>query len=128
MKTYILHGKPKPLQRARVTRYRTYDPQSEEKAKDRLILREQRGNVAPISDGPLDLVVTFFMKIPKSTSKKDSLNGKYHVKRPDLDNLLKYILDVAQGVLIKDDSLVSSIIADKIYDNEPRTEFTFREV
>jgi len=128
MKTYILHGKPIALKRARITKFGSYDPQRKEKGEHRALLYNQRGNIMPISEGPLELVVTFFMPIPKSTPKKKKLQDTFHFKRPDIDNLIKYILDVSQGVIITDDSLISTIIADKVYDKEPRTEFTIHKV
>jgi len=127
MKTYILHGKPIPLQRARVTKFGAYDPQKKEKGEARALIYNQRGTAMPF-DTSVQLVVTFFMPIPKSTPKKIDLNGKLHSKRPDLDNLIKYVLDVIQPIVIKDDSLVGTIIADKIYDDNPRTEFTIMEI
>ena len=42
-------------------------------------------------DGPISLTVKFYMPVPASISKKkqDALKSKPHLKRPDLDNLLK---------------------------------------
>lgn len=128
MKTYILYGKPIPLQRPRVTSFGTYDPQKKEKGEARALIYNQRGTTVPATNVPIQLVVTFFMPIPKSTPKKINLKGKFHYKRPDIDNLIKYILDVIQPILITDDSLVATIIADKIYDENPRTQFIISEI
>ena len=122
MKIYTIYGKPVPLKRPRVTKFVTYDEQRDQKQADRTFLREQRGARLAIANGPLEIKLSFFMPIPKSTTKKNPVNGKPHHKRPDLDNLIKYALDVMQPVLIDDDSFISNIIADKLYDKEPRTE------
>lgn len=67
---------------------------------------------------PLDAAtaeITFFMPMPKSTPKY--LRGfRPHTKRPDLDKLLRAVLDalVAAGVL-SDDSVVHQIHATKMY-------------
>jgi len=72
--------------------------------------------------------ITFFMPIPKTMPKKKREELKYHYKRPDLDNLIKWVLDVAQGVLFEDDSRVCVMHSKKKYDKDPRTEFTIKEI
>ena len=128
MKTYIIYGKPIPLKRARVTRFGAYDPQKKEKEEHREMVYIQRGNVSPETEGPLELIVTFYMPIPKTTPKKILLQGTHHTKTPDIDNLVKYILDVIQPILLRNDSIVSIIIAEKVYDKNPRTEFVLHKV
>lgn len=54
--------------------------------------------------------------------------GDWHTLTSDIDNLCKYFLDVSQGVLFKDDCIVAKLTAQKIYDDNPRTEFTVREL
>ena len=44
-----------------------------------------------------------------------------HIKKPDLDNLLKFTKDCLNGVVWKDDAQVFSIIAEKRYDPNPKT-------
>jgi len=64
--------------------------------------------------GPIILNLTFIMPIPKSFSKlrieyiKSGLEIP-HVKRPDLDNLIKWVKDCLNGWLWKDDSQVYRI-------------------
>ena len=127
MKKYVLYGKPKAKQRVRVTKYSTYDPQADEKADDKMELRKQYGFTVAPKNIPLDVEVIFYMPIPKSTNKKkrqELITERHHHKKPDLDNLIKYTLDVANGILFDDDSRISSIFAEKIYDTDPRTEIT----
>lgn len=50
--------------------------------------------------------------------------GNWHKVRPDIDNMCKYILDIAQPVLFSNDCAVSKLTAKKVYDINPRTEFT----
>lgn len=69
-------------------------------------------------DGPLELIVTFFMPIPKST-KQSPFSPCF--KKPDLDNLLKFILDALTGIAFHGDQQVVSIFAKKLYSDEPRT-------
>ncbi len=77
---------------------------------------------------PVRLCITFWLKRPKSHYR----SGRYsryvrhkapfeHVKRPDLDKLLRAILDGLTGVIYEDDSQVYDIKASKFYSGEPRT-------
>ena len=70
------------------------------------------------------------MPIPASYSKKKkaTVNNTPHTKPPDLDNLIKFVLDVAQGIILADDKLVTTINAKKLYDTIPKTVFTLRPV
>ena len=54
----------------------------------------------------------------------------YHSFTPDLDNLVKMLLDCIQGNdrMIIDDSQVCRIQAEKIYDESPRTEVYIEEI
>jgi Holliday junction resolvase RusA-like endonuclease len=67
--------------------------------------------------------VVFGLPIPKSTSKhkkEDMLNDTIkHIKKPDVDNLLKAVLDGLNGIAWADDSQVIRVCASKIYSTEP---------
>ncbi len=79
---------------------------------------------APLN-GPLLVDISFFMPIPKATSgikRKQMVNGIiYHIKKPDVDNLTKFVLDCLNGLIIVDDSQVTEIRAKKIYSAQPGT-------
>ena len=123
---YKIYGKPIPLKRPRTSFLKkiVYDPQKDEKEDAITQLRLQHKNL-PILDGPLNLNVTFFMPPPPSMSykKKCFLYDLPHFKKPDLSNLIKYLEDVAQGIIFSDDSRITSISAKKIYAETARTEF-----
>lgn len=130
-KTYILRGNPTPLQRPKLTSFpypHAYDPQKQAKAESQIDLRLQHG-YSKLTEGPITLEVTFFMPIPASTpkKKKELLLGQPHVKKPDLSNMIKYLEDVSQGILFRDDAIIDKIIARKLYSDIPRTEFTIRK-
>ena len=63
----------------------------------------------------------FKMPIPQSYSKKkqSALVDAPHAKKPDLDNLVKAVLDALNGVAFEDDSRICSISAVKLYGTEP---------
>jgi Holliday junction resolvase RusA-like endonuclease len=75
-----------------------------------------------------ELEIVFYMPIPTCTPKKMmyqmSFESVPHVKKPDLDNLVKMYLDCANGILIHDDRKIYSIKAKKVYSTFPRTEMT----
>lgn len=117
---YVLSGNPIPLARPRYSNRNVWDCQKALKQTARTMLEEQHANL-PLFSGPLILDVTFYIKVPRV--KRSKLCGKPHIYRPDLSNLIKFVEDVANGILYKDDSIIAQCIAQKFYDEEPRTEF-----
>jgi Holliday junction resolvase RusA-like endonuclease len=122
---YYIEGPPIPLARARMCSHGIYDPQKNEKLLISLNLRSQHGN-RELYAGPLHLNCTFFMGMPKHAKGKwPQLRGTYHKIKPDIDNLEKFLLDICNNIIIKDDCQIASVTKQKIYDYEPRTEFSF---
>lgn len=129
MKVYVIPGDPTALARARYGQRKVYDSQKQLKLIAGLSLVEQHRGLEMFI-GPLHLDVTFFMGTPSkmNAAKRKSLDSTYHVYRPDLSNLLKFIEDIATGILYRDDSLIASISCKKIYDELPRTEFILTQI
>lgn len=67
----------------------------------------------------------FYMPIPKATSNKvrERMAAGLEVpaKKPDIDNLLKAVLDALNGKAYHDDNQIVDISAKKLYSNEPKT-------
>ena len=128
-KVYVINGDPVPLLRPRFSRYtqRVYNSQKNTMLVASIDLQSQH-NQLPFFKGALHLDITFFMAPSKSLrlSKKQIFHGKPHIFRPDLSNLIKFVEDIANGVLYEDDCIISSITAKKVYDIIPRTEFTIQ--
>lgn len=116
---YVIVGDPIPLARARHIHNRVYDSQKALKLINGITLRAQH-NDRPLLSGPLHLNVQFYMPIAATSRKK----AFYHVFKPDLDNLIKWICDISNSILFNDDCIVAKITATKMYDKNPRTEFT----
>lgn len=134
MHVYYLSGEPTPLMRHRFVRSTAamYNPQSARKMVASIELAEQhRGK--ELFSGPIHIDVTFYMPIPKTNGvrkKPRIIPGAYHIFKPDLDNCIKWVGDVATGLgsLFKDDCIIAKITAQKIYDDNPRTEFVVVEL
>ena len=80
----------------------------------------------PLFEGPVHLDITFFMPIPVKTPRKranEMLDAPCFFK-PDLSNLIKFLEDLGSGVLYKDDAIIASVSAKKVYSINPRTEFS----
>jgi Holliday junction resolvase RusA-like endonuclease len=73
---------------------------------------------------PLSLACKFYLTPPKSLIRKTSEPWKTtpHICKPDLDNLVKALLDACNGILYHDDSQVIEINATKEYDINPHIE------
>ena len=80
----------------------------------------QRG--VAILEGPVELEAHFFFARPKSAKKRRGMTVK-----PDVDKLVRGILDAIQGVIFRDDSQVVSVRATKHYDLQERCEIRVRE-
>lgn len=89
----------------------------------RIAARKGMGN-KPMLLSPIGLVVNFHMPIPKSYTKGRSLaaqhNMIYPTKRPDLDNLVKSILDGMNKIVFQDDAQVVNLTCSKFYSVNPR--------
>lgn len=106
---------------------RTFTPQATREAEE--VVREQIGTKyrGKPFDGALRVQMTFFMPIPKSLSekKRKSLVGEPHIKRPDVDNLQKLVLDSLNGIVYVDDSQIAEAFTKKVYSDTPKIEVHF---
>lgn len=121
-----LPTKPVAKGRPRFTRNgHTYTPKKTREATEALQwLMKEEWNAPPISD-PTVVAFRFYMPIPKSWSKKERsyMIGRPHVKKPDLDNLIKLVKDAGNGILWEDDSLIWAYEKSfKVYSEHPRIE------
>ena len=75
---------------------------------------------------PLNVQILFGMPIPESFSKKKKLacivGDIRHVKKPDLDNLTKSVLDALNNVAWNDDAQIVSLNISKGYSKLPHIE------
>ena len=73
----------------------------------------------------IEMHLTFYLPIPKSTSKRvraQMLNGVIlPKKKPDFDNLAYLVTNALKEIVYMDDSLVTDCIIRKRYSDMPRT-------
>lgn len=129
--TITIPGNPIAKKRPRFVRrgkfVGTYNAQETEEGKFRWEMLARIKGCYPIESGiGIRLCCHFFMPIPASVSKKQRalMEGCAvpHIKKPDLDNLIKFVKDCANGILWDDDSQVTSLTASKAYHPQPATE------
>ena len=70
-------------------------------------------------DIPLKAEITAYFAIPKSKKRKI---GDDVTKRPDLDNIIKIILDALNKVAYHDDAQISEVTCNKKYALNPKVE------
>ena len=145
----IIPGKPIPKQRARYSKRGkhviTYDPQEADKKLVRQIMTSQITDIANSTDkikymqlgeichsDVFSVQFIFFLPLNESDSviaKNKKLWGLTRANvKPDYDNLEKFYLDCANGILWGDDSHVVLAKALKTYSEEPRVEIVIEPI
>lgn len=99
----------------------TYNSQSEEEETVGWRLRSRIGTKKPF-EGPIIVSTIFVFAWPKSWPKKK--RPTHHMSKPDIDNLIKWIGDVGNGILWHDDRQIVEWWASKLYGEEPTTIIT----
>ena len=134
MQTFIIDGEPTAKGRPRFTkRGHTYTPKKTKDYEDSIKKQLIEQGAEPFEkEAPLKVEVTFYKGYLKSWTKKQVFQAEdgslLPVKRPDLDNYVKAILDGANGLLWHDDSQIVDLLMYKRYDKTPRVEIKVREI
>lgn len=128
MITLELKGKPIPLHRPRACKRGNFIQMYNDQDK---IMEQYRWQIrtdfnVPIYTIPMRIGATFYMPIPKATSKVRTSEMMANILRPmgrpDLDNMLKFILDCMNGIVYEDDSQVCELgTVEKRFGLEPKT-------
>ena len=75
--------------------------------------------------GPIEVVLMFYLLRPRTVSKH---KRPLPTVKPDIDKLVRSVLDALKGRLYADDSQIVRIEACKYYGDTPRVEITVKEV
>ena len=124
----IVYGEPTPKGRPRVAmmgRFPTvYTPKETREAEDTFLQQAIKQKPETPLEGPLSISIKFYKIKPKSKPKKVI----HWTTKPDLDNLVKLVIDALNKVFFQDDSQIIEIQATKQYDQTPRTEVEIRKI
>ena len=74
---------------------------------------KEQGLTKPM-EGPLMVKIRFGFPLPKSQYRKNPKPMMWHMKRPDLDNLYKGVIDAMEGIVYLRDSEIVKVIMDKV--------------
>jgi len=140
---FTVYGEPESKERHRTVRGKdrygrktvhTYTPSKTKNHEEQIgwVYKSHYGGKRFEDGEALAVVINFFLKIPKRTSKKDTElmeQGKIRpTSKKDVDNLEKTVLDGLNGVAYKDDSQVVELTGRKFFSVKPRTEIQIKRV
>ncbi len=116
-------GRPRIYRNKGITRAVTPEKTRSYEEKVKAAYREKYGNALPYPEEALKVQMLIGIGIPKSTGKKkreEMLEGKIRPsKKPDIDNVIKSVLDALNGEAYSDDKQIVEIRAVKYYTSEP---------
>ena len=128
MFSFSVKMKPVAKGRPRLGKYGAYTPAKTRKAESFMkqeIKKIYKGK--PLEDAFV-LIIDFIFAPNKSDTKKTKeqkeSNQIFHVKKPDLDNLVKLVKDSLNGILILDDSQICTEITNKLFGKEDEIKIT----
>lgn len=129
----VVPGKPMGKQRVRVTRKGiAYTPKKTVNYETliKYLYIEKYGD--KVLEGPIRAIITAYMFIPKSTSKKrrkKMLEGKIlPTKKPDWDNIGKITTDALSGIAYRDDNQIVDGRVVKQYGETPCVQIVLKSI
>ncbi|HAR6121593.1 TPA: RusA family crossover junction endodeoxyribonuclease [Staphylococcus pseudintermedius] len=119
-------GSPRPRFRNTGRFVQTYMPTKYTKHKE--YIAKQMPDLK--NEAPIKVTVEFHFPFLKSWSKKkcERIKGHFKETKPDLDNLLKTVLDAGNQKLWKDDNQIVELHSLKKYNEIPHTKIVIEEV
>lgn len=119
---FFFQHPPKAQKRPRFGCGVVYDPQKKIKELYQIeaVAQMRRQGSEMVLESPVSVNLSIEVPLPNSWShkRKEREFGKSVTTRPDLDNYLKFYLDVLNGIAYEDDKLVSEIFCHKLYGDE----------
>lgn len=123
---FILEHDPISQPRVRFSKGRVYDPVSAVKKNLKWEVASQmrqKGYLIHLY-GPISIHLIFYTKKPNKLAKRLKNTIFWNFKKPDLDNFVKFYLDVLNKIAYSDDRIISRLSAEKIYGDKPSVEIT----
>ena len=85
----------------------------------------------PLIETAVAIHLVFIRSYPKNLPKKEASRERRLrealVRKPDLDNMVKAAIDGIKGIIIKDDTVVTRLSAEKRFGPEAMTVITIKE-
>jgi len=111
----VIHGKPVGKARPRFSRRGnkvvTFTPRETQIYEQNVKSLAQVAMLGKVMlEGPVKVTITAYFAHKKKTG--------WHISRPDIDNVVKAILDGLNGVVFADDAVVAQLVASKHYGEE----------
>lgn len=82
-------------------------------------------------EGRVQVEINAFFEVPKTTKKADKVLMLEHkinpTKKPDIDNIVKIILDAMNGIAFKDDIQITKLNVEKTYALEEKVQVKISE-
>ena len=130
---FTIPGEPTAQGRPRFSTHggfvKAYDPKKSRnyKAYVKFLASEAMQRIGlTLTELPLEVEIITDVGIPASKSKKfkeQALNGlQLPIKKPDVDNVAKIILDSISGIVYKDDKQIVKLTVSKKYSDTPKVE------
>lgn len=119
----VIAGEPVAKGRPRFGGGRVYTPQKT-KAYEEKIAQAARDAGAVVLDGPICLTLRCYFPFSGAARRRGDV---YHIKRPDIDNIIKIVGDALNGIAWKDDSQIVSVLAEKGLSEYPRLEIEWHK-
>ena len=137
MVTYIVYGEPVGKGRPRFARRgkftSTYTPEKTKNYESEvgMMAKAAMGASEPL-EGALEAFIYVTFAVPASYSKKRTeacLSGQEkHTKKPDLDNVVKSVIDGMDKIVFENDSQFTSIHATKVFGEVAKVEVLVKQV
>ena len=126
-----IKGEPKGKQRPRFGNGHTYTPQ-ETKDYEQLVHDTWLWQEKETYHGSVGVHIRAYFGVPQSYSKSVKLamvsGDRRPLKKPDIDNIIKIVLDGLNGAAYDDDKQVVALSTIKMYSVEPRVEIEVKEI
>jgi Holliday junction resolvase RusA-like endonuclease len=121
-------GSPVAMGRPRLGKFGTYTPPKSHKYLTGQVSALKATLTDPL-EGPVKVCITFVHKRPQRLQRKSSPEGRImKTTRPDIDNLVKMVLDImTNSGMWKDDNQVTSLVAEDMFcskNEEPHTQWS----
>lgn len=131
---FTVDGEPKPRQSVRFAVRNTkrghiaiaYHKKNDKVAYwlERVYFEAQRHKPATLSEEAIEITVIFYRTKPKSWPKKKI----FPITNPDCENLIKPVVDVLEGMYLKNDAQVCTLIVHKRLSDRPGMQIRIKNI